>query len=94
MVDSCPKGYIHLELFQATTDTDRNAYESCVGSLDSGSIDDNYSMLIYTLQKSEIMDSPILDQRPVLHRETLYSNSGGAKREIDHVLVGGRSRLV
>ena len=29
-----------------------------------------------------------------MHLWTWYSNSGGAREEIDHVLVGGRERLV
>ena len=33
-------------------------------------------------------------QRPDLHRWTWYSNTGYARKEIDHVLVGSRWRLV
>ena len=29
-------------------------------------------------------------KRPELHRWTCFSNNGGAGKEIDHVLVGGR----
>ena len=33
-------------------------------------------------------------QRTQAHRETWYSNAGGVAKEIDHVLVDGRWRMI
>ena len=48
VVDSCPKGdtLIVLGDFNATTGTDRDGYESCVGPHGSGSRHESSSMLI------------------------------------------------
>ena len=76
-MDSCPKWDILIFLcdFNATTVTDRDGYESCVGPDGSGSRDVSSSMLFD------------------LHRWTWYSNSGGGRKEIDHLLLGCRCRL-
>ena len=96
VVDSCPKGdtLIVLGDFNATTGTDRDGYQSCVGPHGSGSRDESSSMLLDFAKSRRLRIAGSWFQRPDLHRWTWYSNTGGARKEIDHVLVGGRWRLV
>ena len=48
VVDSCPKGhnFISSDDFNATTGTDGDSYDSCVGTDGSGSRDESSSMLL------------------------------------------------
>ena len=92
VVDSCPKGdtLIVLGDFNATTGTDRDDYQSCFGPHGSGSRDESSPMRIDFAKSRRLKIAGSWFQRPDVHRWTWYSNSGDARKEIDHVLVGGR----
>ena len=96
VVASCPKGdtLIVLGVFNATTGSDRDGYQSCVGPHGSGSRERSSSMLLDFGKSRRLRIAGSWFQRPDLHRWTWYANTGGARKEIDHVLVGGRWRLI
>ena len=64
VMESCPKGdnLIVLRDFNATTGTDRDGYQSCVGPYDSGSTDETSSVLI-EFPKSRHLESLDFDSR-------------------------------
>ena len=55
--------------------------------------DESISMLLDFARSQRKRIAGSLFQRTDLHRWTWYSNTGGARKEIDHVLVGGRWRV-
>ena len=67
---------------------------TCVGPHESGLRIETSSMLLVFAKSQRLRTAGSGFQRPDLHRWTWYSNTGGARKEIDHVLVGGRWRLV
>ena len=94
MIDQVPgrDTMIILGDFNATTGTDRDGCETCVGPHGSGRRDESSSLLLDFAKSRGLRVAGSWFQRPNLQRWTWYSNDGVTKKEIDHVLVGGRSR--
>lgn len=96
VVDGCPGRDTLLVLgdFNAQTGMDRDGYEACVGPHGSGTRCQNGSMLLDFAKGRGLRVAGSWFQRPESHRWTFYSNAGGTPREIDHILVNGRWRLL
>ena len=83
----------HPEDFDVTIGTVRDGYDSCVGSHGYGSRVKISSMLRDFAKILRLTIAESCFQKADLHRLTWYSNTGGARKETDHVHVGGRRRL-
>ena len=96
VVDTIPKSdtLIVLGDFNATTGTSRDGYESCVGPHGSGRRDESSSMLVDFARSHGLKIAGSWFQRSDPRRWTWYSNDGVTRKEIDHVLVSGRWKLV
>ena len=96
VLDQCPcrDALIVLGDFNAVTDTGRTGYEICVGPHGSGTRNDNSSFLLNSARSRNLRIAGSWYQRPTLHRWTWYSNAGGVAKEIDHILVSTRWRIV
>ena len=88
VLDLCPRrdALIVLGDFNAVTDTERAGYEIFVGPHGSGTRNNNSSFLLNFARSRRL--------RPMLHRWTWYSNAGGVAKEIDHMLVSTRWRII
>ena len=80
--------------FNAATGTDRDGYEICVGPHGSGTRNTNSSLLLNFARSRRLRIAGSWYQRPELHRWTWYSNAGGVAKEIDHILVSTRWRIL
>ena len=85
--------------FNAVTGTSRDGYEKCVGphgsgTFPSGERDPSSSMLVDLAASRGLRIAGSWFQRPNSWRWTWYSNTGRARKEIDHILVGGRWNLL
>ena len=80
--------------FNATTGTDRTGYEECIGPHGSGTRGTNGALLLDFARVWGLRIAGSWYQRPLSHRWSWYSNAGGVAKEIDHVLVDGRWRLL
>ncbi|KAG0728289.1 Craniofacial development protein 2 [Chionoecetes opilio] len=80
--------------FNATTGTVRDGYELCVGPHGSGTRNTNSSLLLNFARSRRLRIAGSWYQRPELHRWTWYSNAGGVAKEIDHILVSTRWRIL
>ena len=78
--------------FIASTDTDRDGYETCVGPHGSGTVNQNSTKFLDFTRSHGLKVAGSWFQRPQALRWTWYSNAGGVTKEIDHVLVDGRWR--
>ena len=76
------------------TGTDRTDYELCVGPHGSGTRNHNGSLLLNFARCRRLRIAGSWYQRPELHRWTWYSNAGGVAKEIDHILVSTRWRIL
>ncbi|KAG0719990.1 Craniofacial development protein 2 [Chionoecetes opilio] len=96
VLDQCPSWdtLIVLGDFNATTGTVRNGYELCVGPHGSSTRNTNSSLLLNFARSRRLRIVGSWYQRPELHRWTLYSNAGGVAKEIDHVLISTRWRIL
>ncbi len=96
VMDSVPRRDTRIALgdWNATTGTDRDGYESCVGPHGSGLRDESSSMLVDFAKSRGMMIAGSWFKRSDLRRWTWYSNTGVTRKEIDHVLVDGRWRLI
>ena len=96
IVEQCPPGdtLIVLGDFNAVTGTDRTGYELCVGPHGSGTRNTNSSLLLNFARSRRLRIAGSWFQRPDLHRWTWYSNAGNAMKEIDHILVSTRWRIL
>ena len=98
VVDSCPQRDIRLVLgdFNAVSGCDRAGYEMSVGphgsGVDAGSENSHLFRDFARSQRLRIAGS--WHQRPDLHRWTWYSDAGNAVKEIDHILVSTRWRIL
>ena len=65
VVNSCPKedNLIVRGNFNATTGTERDGYQSCVGPRDSGSRDESYSMLLDFAKSRRLMSLNLRSRR-------------------------------
>ena len=101
VLDAAPKRDTKIVLgdFNAVTGTSRDGYEACIGPHGSGTFpngerDDNSSMLLDFAVSRGLRVGGSWFQRSDSRRWTWYSNTGRAEKEIDHVLVDGRWRLL
>ena len=96
VVDKCPRRDTLLVLgdFNASTGTDRDGYETCVGPHGSETMN-HYSTKFLDFERSHGPRVAVSwFQYPQAHRWTWYSNAGGVAKEILHVLVDGRWRVL
>ena len=91
MVDQCPRRDTLLVLgdFNASTGTDRDVYETCVGPHGSGTVKQTSTKFLDFARRHELGVAGSWFQRPQAHHWTWYCNAGGVAKEIDHVLVDG-----
>ena len=96
VLDQCPRGDTLLVLgdFNASTGADRDGYETCIGPHGSGIRRQNGSRLLDFAKGRGLRVAGSWFQRPERHRWTWYSNTGNVAKEIDHVLVDGRWRIL
>ena len=85
--------------FNAVTGTSRDGYEACVGPHGSGTFpngerDTSSSMLLDFAASRGLRIGGSWFQRPNSWRWSWYSNTGRTKKEIDHILVDGRWRML
>ena len=80
--------------FNASTGTDRDSYEMCVGPHGSGTMNRNSTKFLDFARSHGLRVAGSWFQRPQAHRWTWYSNAGSVAKEIDHVLVDGRWRMI
>jgi len=83
-----------LEDFNATTATDTDGYETCVGPHGSGTVNQNSTKFLDFARSHGLRVAGSWFQCPQAHRWTWYSNAGGVAKEFDHVLVDVRWRMV
>ena len=96
VLDRCPSRdtLIVLGDFNASTGTERDGYELCVGPHGSGTRNTNSAVLLNLARFRRLRIAGSWYQRPELHRWTWYSNAGGVAKEIDHILVSTRWRIL
>jgi len=96
VVDQCPRRDTLLVLgdFNASTGTDRNGYETCVGHHGSGTVNLNSTNFLDFARSHGLRVAGSWFQRPQAHHWTWYSNDGGVAKEIDHVVVDGCWRMI
>ena len=80
--------------FNASTGTDRDGYETCVGPHGSETMNQNGIKFLDFGRSHGLRVAGSWFQRPQAHRWTWYSNTGGVAKEIDHDLVDGRWRMI
>ena len=96
ILDQCPPGDTLLVLgdFNAVTGTQRDGYEVCLGPHGSGTRNVNSSFLLDFARSRRLRIAGSWYQRPKLRRWTWYSNDGQTRKEIDHILISTRWRLL
>ena len=80
--------------FNASTGTERDGYEICVGHHGSGTVYQNSTKFLDFARSHGLRVAGSWFQHPQAHRWTWYSNAGGVAKEIDHVLVDGNWRMI
>ena len=95
-MDRCPNGDTLLVMgdFNASTGTDRTGYETCIGPHGSGTRGQNGTRFLDFAKGRGLRVAGSWFQRPERHRWSWYCNTGVVAKEIDHVLVDGRWRLL
>ena len=83
-----------MEDFIASTGTDKDGYETCVGPHGSGTVNQNTTKFLDFVRNHGLRVAGSWFQHPEAHRWTWYSNTGSVAKEIDHVLVDGRWRMI
>ena len=96
VVDQCPRLDTLLVLgdFIASTGSDRDGYETCVGPHGSGTVNLNSTKFLDFARSRGLRVACSWFQRPQAPRWTWYSNAGGLAKAIDHVLVDGCWRMI
>ena len=96
VVDQCPSRdtLVVLGDFNAVTGTERAGYELCVGPHGSGTRNANSSLLLDFAKSRRLRIGGSWYQRREPRRWTWYSNAGGVAKEIDHILVSTRWRIL
>jgi sorting nexin-29 len=96
VVYECPRRDTLLVLgdFNACVGADRAGYESCLGPHGAGARNCNGSLLLDFAKSWRLRVAGSWFQRPDLHRWSWISNAGNAEKELDHVLVSSRWKLV
>ena len=80
--------------FNASTGTDRDGYETCVGPHGSGTMNQNSTEFLDFARSHGLRVAGSWFQHPQAHRWTWYSIAGGGAKEIDHLLVHGHCRMI
>ena len=73
--------------FNASTGTDRDGYETCVGPLGSRTVNHNSTKFLDFARSQGLGVAGSWLQHPQAHRWTWYFNAGGVLKEIDNVLL-------
>ena len=96
VVDQCPSHdtLVVLGDFNAVTGTERAGYELCVGPHGSGTRNVNSSFLLNFAKSRRLRIGGAWFQRREPRRWSWYSNAGGVAKEIDHILVSTRWRIL
>ena len=96
VVYQCPRGDTLpvLRDFNASTGTDRDGYETCVGPHGPGTMNQNSTKFLDFARSHGLRVAGSWFQRPQAHRWTWYSNAVSVAKEIDHVLIDGRWRMI
>jgi len=96
VVDQCLRLDTLLVLgdFNASTGTVRDGFKTCVGPHGSGTMNQNSTKFLDFARSHGLRVVDSWFQRPQAHCWTWYSNAGGVAKEIDHVLVDGRWRMI
>ena len=96
LVDQCPRRDTLLVLgdFNASTGTDRDGFETCVGPNGSGTLNQNSTNFLDFVRSRGLTVAGTQFQRPQAQRWSWYSNAGDGAKEIDHVLVDDRWRMI
>ena len=68
--------------------------ETCVGPNGSGTVNHNSTKFLDFARSQRLRVAASCFQHPKAHCWTWYSNAGGVAKEIDHVLVDGRWRII
>ena len=79
--------------FNASTVTDRDGYETCVGSHASGTVNQNSTTFLDLERSCGLWVAGSWFQWTQAHRWTWYSKPGGVAKEIDRVFVDCRWRM-
>ena len=87
VVDQCPRQDTLLVLgdFNASTGTDRDSYETCVGPHGSGTVNQNSMKFLDFARNHGLRVAGSWFQCPQAHRLMWYSNTCGVEKEIDGV---------
>ena len=80
--------------FNASPGTDRDDFETCVGPHGSGTVNQNSTKFLDFARSHGLRVAGSRFQCPQDHRWTWYSNAGGVAKEIDHVFIDGRWRMI
>ena len=83
-----------LRDFNASTGTDSDGYETCVGPHESGTVNQNSTKFLDFARSHGFRVAGSWFQCPQPQRCTWYSNAGGVANKIDHVLVDGRWKMI
>ena len=96
LVGQCPRRdtLIVLGNFNASTGTDRDGCETCVGPHGSGTVNQKSTKFLDFARSHGLRVAGSWFQCPQAHCWTCYSNAGGVAKEIDHVLVDSRWRMM
>ena len=96
VADGCPRRDIRLVLgdFNAVSGCDRAGFEMSVGPHGSGAENENSYLLRDFARSQRLRIAGSWYQRPDLHRWTWYSDAGNAVKEIDHILISTRWRIL
>ena len=93
---SCPRRdtLVVLGDFNASTKTDTDGYETCVGPHGSGTVNQNSTKFLDFARSHGFKVASSWFQHSQAHRWTWYSNPGDVAKEIDHVLIDARWRMI
>ena len=96
VVDQCPRRDTLPVLgdFNASTQTDRDGYETCVVPHGSATANLNSTKFLDFAKSHGLTVAGSWFQHPQAHRGAWYSNTGGLAKEIDHLLVHDHWRMI
>ena len=80
--------------FNASTGTDRDGYETCVGPHGSASVNQNRTKFLDFAISHDLRVAGSWFQCPGVNRWTWCSNAGGVAKKIYHVLIDGHWRMI
>ena len=80
--------------FNASTGTDRDGYETCVGPHWSGTVNQNSTKFLDFASRRRLRVAGSWIQHPKAHRWTWYSNASSVAKESHHVFIDGRWRMI